>query len=72
MPGPTNLPCPFCGSTNIYHRYTVMGNAVACRNCQTIGPEARSLESQDAMDLWNRRTLGRAEPPPTSKDTDDP
>jgi len=67
----TNLPCPFCGSTDIYHRYTAFGNAVACRNCNTIGPEARdgSLSSEAAFELWNRRTLGRAEPPPTSEDS---
>lgn len=62
-----NLPCPFCGSNNIYHRFTTFGNAVACHNCRTIGPT--EINEELALQVWNRRTLGRAEPAPTSEDT---
>lgn len=79
MPGPANLPCPFCGEKLPEPPVieTEYGAAVACMGCSALGPSVTATKpGQDthteALELWNRRTLGRAEPPPTSKDTDDP
>lgn len=60
----TNLPCPFCGSNDIYHRFTTYGSAVACHNCRAIGPT--EINEELALQVWNRRTIGCAEEALTS------
>ncbi len=57
-----NLPCPFCGSADIEEN----SNTVVCLNCGACGPEtAPNPGGLDALEYWNRRTLGRSELPDT-------
>lgn len=58
MNAPANLPCPFCGGTEL----TELDGYTACWNCEARGPTtASSGGGLGGLDLWNRRTLGRAE-----------
>jgi hypothetical protein len=55
-----NLPCPFCGGTEL----TECDGYVGCWNCEARGPAtASSGGGLGSLDLWNRRTLGRSEYP---------
>jgi len=65
MAATNHLPCPFCGSKNLQDRFTNLGEAVMCLDCRSQGPEQPT--NAEAWEVWNRRTLGRAEPPPTSE-----
>ena len=45
------LPCPFCGSTDVYANPTV--HWVTCKGCEAEGPYNR----QSAIKAWNTRPL---------------
>jgi Lar family restriction alleviation protein len=64
----SHLPCPFCGSKNLQDRFTIYGEAVMCLDCRSQGPDKPT--NAEAWEHWNRRTLGRAEPAPTSEVTE--
>jgi len=63
-----NLPCPFCGTPpgDAPAIETEYGAQVSCRGCSALGPVVVfERDGQDthaeAIELWNKRTLGRAE-----------
>ena len=70
----SDLPCPFCGSREIEEN----SNTVVCIQCGAQGPDiGENPGGLCALELWNRRTLGRAElvdtipaPPPEPSDND--
>lgn len=55
-----NLPCPFCGSTNLSRiTYTGKGEAdhtfIQCERCLAAGPSRITADSEAA---WNARAFG--------------
>ena len=47
-------PCPFCGSTNLYHGMGIDVFKVICRDCSAeAGRSFNTLEG--AVDSWNAR-----------------
>ncbi len=46
-------PCPFCGSTNLYHTETSIFHAVWCKDCGAMV----DIDDGDAIKLWNTRPL---------------
>lgn len=56
------LPCPFCGSTNLYYDFTCSQGFIRCGECECTGPcddeAADPICSVDAAyATWNRRIL---------------
>lgn len=51
--------CPFCGGVPANHYRSHASVQVLCLHCCAKGPAAPTIEK--AIELWNRRTLGRAE-----------
>ena len=67
-----DLPCPFCGGTDLrLARHHLDPNAwfITCSGCECDGPTVEVSRSEEAdvkaLELWNKRTLGRAEYVPT-------
>lgn len=53
------LPCPFCGSTNLYDTGNGVGREfIECCDCGASGPS--SDHGNDAEDHWNRRAVPQA------------
>lgn len=59
---PLPLPCPFCGSMNVYHKDQYYGDYsnVRCEDCGALGPDVRTKRNSDehkieAMKEWNTR-----------------
>jgi Lar family restriction alleviation protein len=63
-----DLPCPFCGGTELKLAIHHMENTswfITCWNCETEGPviQAQTKEEAEikAREVWNKRVLGRSE-----------
>lgn len=60
QPLPEPLPCPFCGSSNIYPM-SISNSYVWCKSCAATGPivydgpEAGNEQEAEAIRRWNER-----------------
>lgn len=62
----TLLPCPFCGSTNLYAHDYDHGNGirwrVCCLGCMGMVDPGTIQQKYRAMEAWNRRAIADNEP----------
>jgi Lar family restriction alleviation protein len=47
------LPCPFCGSADIWVNGDLVPKYVVCKKCAAFGPTAPTVTQ--AIERWNRR-----------------
>ncbi|MGY3607699.1 MULTISPECIES: Lar family restriction alleviation protein [unclassified Bradyrhizobium] len=47
------LPCPFCGSAEIWVNSDLVPKYVVCKKCTAFGPTAMTVTQ--ATERWNRR-----------------
>ncbi len=51
------LPCPFCGSTNLYYEHERPQGYICCSDCGAEGPCYGLPADKTGLQAWNSRAL---------------